>query len=272
MGRKKLDPISMPAASWADPCEIPDDELDEMQSAFDENVLDAVRSIKDISADTERVVGVAVTVVSVDKTRRPSDADATRIIAASALVIPPEWAEYEGPILAASAKCLTSLASDVIERGPETEREATDAPEFVMPSIIHLRDTNVARVEDLFELFTDECLENVPVMFPSVVATRMFNRAQFTTEATLFWPIVYALGDTQTMPHIGKSVAKRLLASWDDDTSLALQAMLYVNMHPGPLDEIDTSDQLLDLCHIVCAQIQSDLETIVHGPREEMNA
>ena len=35
---------------------------------------------------------------------------------------------------------------------------------------------------------------------------------------------------------------------------------------------IDTSDQLLDLCHIVCVQIQSDLKTIVHCPREEMNA
>lgn len=267
MGRKKLDPITMPSQSWADPCEIPDDELDEMQASFDSNVLDAVHSIKDISDDTERVVGVAVTVVSVDKTRRPSDPEATRIIAASALVIPPDWAEYEGPIMAAAAKCLTSLASDVIERGPEAE--PADEPPFVPPASVHLRDTNVARVEDLFELFSDHTLENVPVMFPEVVASQMFNNAQFTAEASLWWPILRELSQNQTMPHIGKGVAKRLLSSWDDDTSLAIQAMLYVNMRTEPLDEIDTSDQLFDLCQIVCNQIQSDLETIVHGTKDQ---
>ena len=267
MARKKLDPIDMPSKSWADPCEIPDDQLDEMQAAFEDNVLDAVRSIKDISDDTERVVGVTVTVISVDKTRRPSGPDATRVIAASALVIPPEWAQYEGPIMAAGAKCLTSLATDVIERGPEPE--PAEEPTYVPPSSIHLRDTNVERVEDLFELFSDHTLENVPVMFPEVVASQMHRAAQFTAEASLWWPILRDLSETQTMPHIGKSVAKRLLSSWDDDTSLAIQAMLYVNMRTGPLDEIDTSDQLFDLAHIVCSQIHSDLETIVYGSGDQ---
>jgi len=267
MARKKLDPIDMPSKSWANPCEIPDDELDEMQASFEHNVLDAVRSIKDISDDTERVVGVTVTVISVDKTRRPSDPDATRIIAASALVIPPEWAPYEGPIMAAGAKCLTSLATDVIERGPEPD--PAEEPPYVPPSSIHLRDTNVARVEDLFELFSDHALENVPVMFPEVVASQMHRAAQFTAEASLWWPILRDLSETQTMPHISKGIAKRLLNSWDDDTSLAIQAMLYVNMRTGPLDEIDTSDQLFDLCQIVCNQIQSDLETIVHGTKDQ---
>mgnify|MGYP001547762941 CR=1 FL=1 len=267
MARKKLDPIDMPSKSWADPCEIPDDELDEMQASFEDNVLDAVRSIKDISDDTERVVGVTVTVISVDKTRRPSDPDATRIIAASALVIPPEWAPYEGPIMAAGAKCLASLATDVIERGPEPE--PAEEPPYVPPSSIHLRDTNVARVEDLFELFSDHALENVPVLFPAVVAEQMFNRAQFITEANLFWPIIVELGRNQTMPHISKGIAKRLLNSWDDDMSLAIQAMLYVNMAREPLDELDLSDQLFELCHIVCSQIHSDLETIVYGTSDQ---
>lgn len=272
MARKKLDPIDMPSKSWADPCEIPDDQLDEMQSSFEDNVLDAVRSIKDISDDTERVVGVTVTVISVDKTRRPSSPDATRIIAASALVIPPEWAQYEGPIMAAGAKCLTSLATDVIERGPEPEPEpdtSTDEPRFVPPTIIHLRDTRIGRVEDLFEFFSDHALENVPVLFPAVVAEQMFNRAQFITEANLFWPIIVELGRNQTMPHISKGIAKRLLNSWDDDMSLAIQAMLYVNMAREPLDELDLSDQLFDLAHIVCSQIHSDLETIVYGSGDQ---
>ena len=150
--------------------------------------------------------------------------------------------------------------------------EPTETPGYTPPDMIHLRDTTIARVEDLFELFSEGPLENVPVMFPAVVADDLWRQARFTTEASMFWPIVQEITETQQMPAISDSLANSMLSAWTDDTSLSLQAMLYANMNPGTLDELDLSDQLFDLCHLVCKQIHDDLETIVLGAPEKLDA
>ena len=74
------------------------------------------------------------------------------------------------------------------------------------------------------------------------------------------------------MPDVSESMADRLLKSWDDDTCLAIQAMLYVNLNRGPLDDLDLGDPLFELCHLVCKQIYDDLETIILGAPEALNA
>ena len=74
------------------------------------------------------------------------------------------------------------------------------------------------------------------------------------------------------MPEVSESMADRLLKAWDDDTCLAIQAMLYVNLNRGPLDELDLNDPLFELCHLVCRQIHDDLETIILGAPEKLDA
>jgi hypothetical protein len=74
------------------------------------------------------------------------------------------------------------------------------------------------------------------------------------------------------MPALSEDLADHLLSSWDDDTSLMVQALLYVAMNLGPLDELDLKDPALELCHVVCKQMQDDLETIILGAPEELNA
>jgi hypothetical protein len=273
MGRKKLNPLQLSDELYADPSEIPDADLDAAQEDFAEYVLEAVQAIRDEGEDTERVVGVLISVVSIDKHGPATSPDTTRYIAGAACIMPPEWEKYEAPIALAGAKCVTSLATGIIERSKsDSEDLELDSPPFVNPDIIHLRDTTIARVEDLFELFAEGPLENIPVMFPAVVADDLWRQARFTTEASMLWPIVQTITETKQMPAISDSLANSMLSAWTDDTSLTLQAMLYANMNPGTLDELDLSDQLFDLCHLVCKQIYDDLETIVLGAPEKLDA
>ena len=275
MGRKKLDPLSLGDDVWADPAEIPDDELDEAQEGFAGNVLEAIKAITEDGEPSERIVGVLVSVVSIDKAHPATTEDATRYIAGAACVTPPSWEKYEPPIVAAAAKCAASLATSIIERkvGPidDLKVDMTEEP-YVAPDMVRLNATRIKRVEDLFELFTEHTLDNIPVMFPAVVAHDMFSRAQFDTVPMMFWPIIQHVSETQQMPDVSESMADRLLKSWDDDTCLAIQAMLYVNLNRGPLDELNLGDPLFELCHLVCKQIHDDLETIILGAPDALNA
>ena len=274
MGRKKLDPLSLGDDVWADPAEIPDDELDEAQSGFAENVLEAIKAITEDGDPNERVVGVLVSVVSIDKKHPATTEDATRYIAGAACVTPPSWEKYEPPIVAAAAKCAASLATSIIERKVGPISDSSEEP-YSPPDMIRLSNTRIKRVEDLFELFSEHTLENVPVMFPGVVAEQMFSRAQFDTVPMMFWPIIQHVSETQQMPEVSESMADRLLTAWNDDdsaVSIAIQAMLYVNLNRGPLDELDLNDPLFELCHLVCRQIHDDLETIILGAPEKLDA
>ena len=268
MGRKKLAPLKLSEDLWADPSEISMDDLDDAQADFAENVAEAVRIIAAENTGTERVLGVVISVVSLDKDGQATDADTTRYIAGAACIMPPEWEKYEAPVIAAGAKCMSSLAHNTFDQSDEPSETSGYTP----PDMIHLRDTTIARVEDLFELFSEGPLENIPVMFPAVVADDLWRQARFTTEASMLWPIVQTITETKQMPAISDSLANSMLSAWTDDTSLTLQAMLYANMNPGTLDELDLSDQLFDLCHLVCKQIHDDLETIVLGAPEKLDA
>lgn len=271
MARKKLDPLTLDDEVWADPAELSDEELDAAQDGFADNVVEAIKLITEDSEPSERIVGILVSVVSIDKKHPTSTEEATRYIAGAACVTPPSWGKYEPPIVAAGAKCAASLASNIIEARAGSSEDA-DEELYVAPDMIRLSNNCIERVEDLFELFSEHTLENIPVMFPGVVAQEMFARGQFDVVPTMYWPIIQHLTETQQMPEVSKSMASHLLQAWDDDTSLAIQAMLYVNMNRGPLDEIDLDDPLLELCHIVCKQIHDDLETLVLGAPETFDA
>jgi hypothetical protein len=266
MGRKKLDTFGLSQKQWADPTEISDDDLERFQGAFTKNVVEVIDAMKEECKDGEHIIGVLVSVVTLDKAR--SDEEATRYTAGAACVMPNEWSKYEPAVMAAGTKCMVSLAESVLDPTPD-EPEDTG---FQQPDIIRLRETNIKRVEDLFELFSEECLENVPVMFPGVVADDMFSRAKFTSEANVYWPIVQEITENQRMPALSEDLADHLLSSWDDDTSLMVQALLYVAMNLGPLDELDLKDPALELCHVVCKQMQDDLETIILGAPDALNA
>lgn len=265
MGRK-LDRIGLSQTQWADPTELSDDELEAYQDIFADKTAQAVEGMKEECGEGENILGVCISIITLDKAR--SNAAQTRYSAGSVCIMPPDWKKYEPAVLTAGAKCMVALVEDTLTSGPD-EPEDTG---FVPPDIIRLSDTNIKRVEDLFELFSEECLENVPVMFPGVVAEDMFSRAQFTSEANVYWPIVQEITETQRMPALSEDLADHLLSSWDDDTSLMVQALLYVAMNLGPLDTLDLKDPALELCHVVCKQMQDDLETIILGAPKDLDA
>ena len=269
MGRDKLDDLSLDEQLWADPSEISDEDLDAVQEGFAEHVIEAIKQVTEDATPTERIVGVLISVVSIDKHHPATTEDATRYVAGAACITPPHWEKYEPPILAAGAKCMATLATRTIERRTS---ELKGEPSYSPPDMVRLSNTRIRRVEDLFELFSEECLENVPVMFPGVVADDMFRRGAMSPEATIYWPIVQHVTEPQQMPVVSETMADRMLTSWDDDTTLTLQALLYVNMNATALNTLDLNDPLFELCHLVCRQIHDDLETIILGAPEKLDA
>ena len=265
---RKPDDLDVADLVWEDPTEIPDDEIAEAQSGFKPAMIEAYDTIVAEADIDENVLAVLVAVVSIDKTDQP-DADATKYRAAASCLLPPEWDQYEPALVMAAARCAGSLAESTVEQ--HVDKAVSEYP-LPLPDIISLRDTKIERVEDLFELFCEGPLENVPVMFPRVVAEQMYQEARFYRHATMVWPLIDGIVEQKTFPTIHSTVAAAILEDWDDDFSLAVQAMLYVHMNNGPLDELDLSDPDIDLCMIVAKQMMDDLETLATGTPDKLDA